>query len=341
MFTLNLVRIIAMSLISVVVPAYNAEYTIRDTITSVLKQTFSDFELIVINDGSTDKTLEVVSTIQDYRIKIFSYENGGLPVARNRGISHAIGEFITFLDADDLWTQDKLELQLSALQKHPEAGLAYSWTVSMDEKGEKFYPGVSVSFEGNVYRQLLLGNFIASGSNAMLRRQAIESAGEFDPTLKSIEDWDYWLRVVRHWSFVVIPKPQILYRQSSTSMSTKVEKMENCALIVVERAFQCAPQDLQYLKSQSLAFVYHYSAELCLRHSTNNRSDFKEINKRLWMAIRLYPKILMAKKMQVLLIKWLLHQVIPTEVANSVLRLIKKVRSTPIQKLPNGFDLNT
>ncbi|GAB4190982.1 MAG: glycosyltransferase [Coleofasciculaceae cyanobacterium] len=325
--------------VSVIIPVYNGEKTILKTIQSVQEQTFSNFEIIVINDGSTDGTLEQVSTVQDSRIKIFSYTNGGLSVARNRGISHATGEFLTFLDADDLWTPDKLELQLAALQAHPEAGLAYSWTVSMDEKGEKFHPGISVSYEGNVYRQLLLGNFIASGSNAMLRKQAIESAGEFDPTLKSIEDWDYWLRVVPHWSFVVVPKPQILYRQSSSSMSAKVEKMEKCALIVVERAFQSAPQELQHLKSQSLAFVYHYSAELWLRHSITNRSDFKEVNKKLWMAIQFSPKILLTRKMQVLLIKWLLHQIIPTEVANSALQFIKKVRATPIQKIQTGFEL--
>jgi len=103
-----------MPLISVI-PAYNAEHTILKT--PVCSRTnFSNFELIVINDGSTDRTLEILNRIVDTRLKIFSYENGGLPVARNRGIIHATGEFIAFIDADDLWTSDKLELQLAALQ---------------------------------------------------------------------------------------------------------------------------------------------------------------------------------------------------------------------------------
>jgi glycosyltransferase involved in cell wall biosynthesis len=330
-----------MPVISVVVPAYNAGKTIQNTIDSVLKQTFSDFELIVINDGSTDKTLEILDKIQDPRLKIFSYENGGLPVARNRGITQATGKFISFIDADDLWTHDKLELQLAALQNHPEAGVAYSWSVFMDDKGEYFHADEPIFYEGNVFAKLLLRNFIAHGSNLLIRREAIELIGDFDLTVPPCADWDFYLRLAARWSFVVVPKPQILYRQSSSSMSAKVEEMERCSLMVVEKAFQSAPQDIQHLKSQSLAFVYHYSAELWLRHSTNNRSDFKEVNKKLWMAIRLYPQILLTKKMQVLLIKWLLHQVIPIGVASSALRFIKKVRATSIQKIQNEFELNS
>lgn len=104
-----------MPTISVIVPAYNAENTILETIGSVQQQTFSDFELIVINDGSNDRTLELLNSLTDSRLKIFSYENAGVGVARNRGISHATGKFIAFLDADDLWTPDKLELQLATL----------------------------------------------------------------------------------------------------------------------------------------------------------------------------------------------------------------------------------
>ena len=115
-----------MPTISVVIPAYNAEHTILDTIKSVQQQTFSDYEIIVINDGSEDRTLELVEQVEDSRVKVFSYSNGGLSTARNRGIARATGEYITFLDADDLWTPDKLEAQLAALQKHPEAGVAYS-----------------------------------------------------------------------------------------------------------------------------------------------------------------------------------------------------------------------
>ena len=327
-----------MSTISVVIPAYNAARTILETVVSVQKQTFSDFELIVINDGSTDRTLELLNTIQDHRLKVFSYENGGLPVARNRGISHATGEFITFIDADDLWTPDKLELQLEALQKHPEAGVAYSWTLSMDEKGEKFYPGISVSCEGDVYRQLLVSNFIASGSNAMLRRQAIESAGEFDPTLKSAEDWDYWLRVAPHWSFVVVPKPQIFYRQSSNTMSSKVDCMEEYQLKVLERAFKSAPMELQSLKNQSLAYVYQYSCQLCLTRIPG-LEGVKQAGQKLGRSIQIYPNIFLYKKTQTLILKLLLNLLLTPKIANYLLQKIGNIRANPVEVVLSKSDV--
>ncbi|NES72852.1 MAG: glycosyltransferase family 2 protein, partial [Okeania sp. SIO2D1] len=113
-----------MTLISVIIPVYNGEKTIRDTINSVLKQSFADFELIIINDGSTDSTLEVINSFQDHRLKVFSYPNAGQGASRNRGIELAKGEYISFIDADDMWTSDKLEKQLQALQDNPQAGVA-------------------------------------------------------------------------------------------------------------------------------------------------------------------------------------------------------------------------
>jgi glycosyltransferase involved in cell wall biosynthesis len=296
-----------MPTISVIIPAYNAERTILQTIASVQQQTFSDFELIVINDGSKDQTIELLNNVVDERLKIFSYENGGLPVARNRGISHATGEFMAFLDADDLWTADKLESQLTALQQHPEAGVAYSWTYFMDEQGKSSSLGEPLFFIGNVYAQLLVSNFIASGSNPLIRRQAVESVGEFDTTLKSCEDWDYWLRLAARWPFIVVPKHQIFYRQSSRAMSSKVEVMQKANLIMIEKAYRAAPLELQFLKNQSLAWIYRYCAEKVLQYSTNDISDVHRAGLKLWMAIRLNPKILLQKYTRNL-IKWFIKR---------------------------------
>ena len=109
-----------MSIISIIIPVYNAEKTIESTINSVLNQTFIDFELIVINDGSTDSTLEIVHKITDPRLKVFSYANANQAASRNRGIAKATGEYIAFLDADDLWTPDKLESQINMLKNNSE-----------------------------------------------------------------------------------------------------------------------------------------------------------------------------------------------------------------------------
>lgn len=314
-----------MPTISVVVPAYNVERTILETLRSVQKQTFSDFEIIVINDGSTDGTVELLNTVQDPRLKVFSYSNGGLPVARNRGISQAKGEFITFLDADDLWTPDKLELQLAALQQNPEAAVAYSWTCNMDEKGENFYPGHQVNFEGNVYPKLLLGNFISSGSNIMIRQKAIASVGEFDPTLKSCEDWDFYLRLAASWQFVVVPKPQILYRQSSGAMSSKTDVMERYHILVLDRALQTAPPEFQALKNQSIAILYQYLAGLCLAR-VNDINQVKQASKKLRMAIRLYPKILLDRITQRYMMKCLIMQLLSPKIASYFTRSVSKTR---------------
>jgi GT2 family glycosyltransferase len=320
-----------MPTISVIVPAYNAERTILETIKSVQQQSFTDFELIVINDGSSDRTLELLLAVEDSRLKIFSYENGGLPVARNRGISHAGGEFIAFLDADDLWTPDKLELQLAALQKHPKAGVAYSWTHFMDEQGGSFHAGEPILFEGDVYADLLVWNFIASGSNPLIRKQAIESVGEFDPTLRSCEDWDLWLRLAARWPFVVVPKPQILYRLSSTSMSSKIKVMEEAHLTTIERAFQSAPQEIQHLKHQILANVYRFLAHLCLTRVPNGVGA-KQAAQKLQTAIRLYPQILLERKTQVLVVKLVLIRLLSPKIASNFLNLISKFRANKVQK---------
>lgn len=303
-----------MTQISIIIPAYNAESTILETIKSVQEQSFSDWELIVINDGSTDNTIELVNAIKDSRIKIFSYENGGLPVARNRGISQATADFIAFLDADDLWTVDKLELQLAALQKNPKAGVAYSWTLNMNETGDTFHSGDNVFFKGNVYGELLITNFIANGSNPLIRREAIESVGEFDPTLSSCEDWDYWFRLASHWDFVVVPKPQILYRHSSRSMSAKVDIMEETYLTVLNRALKAAPPEFQTLKNKCLANGYQYLTGMQLAHVTNTE-QLAQAAEKLWKAIHFYPKILLERRTQRYLLKLLIMQLLSPKIA--------------------------
>lgn len=315
-----------MPTISVIIPAYNAERTILETIASVQQQTFSELEVIVVDDGSTDRTLELIRSVKDERLKIFSYENGGVCVARNRGISHATGEFIAFLDADDLWTSDKLEAQLAALQQHPEAGVAYSWTYFMDEQGASSSPSESKFFEGNVYAELLVGDFIYTASNPLIRSQAIESVGNFDTTLKTCEDWDYWLRLAARWHFVVVSKHQIFYRRASGSLSSKVEVMKEASLIALEKAYLAAPPELQYLKNKSFTSFHKYCADLYLKHSTD-MSGVKEAGQHLWMAIRLQPQTLLNKRFQKLVIKFLLLRIFSPGITKNFLQLFNKIRA--------------
>ena len=245
-------------LISVIIPVYNGEKTIRETIDSVLNQTYSNLEIIVINDGSLDLTLNVVYSIRDCRLKVFSYQNSGVSISRNRGIERASGQFISFLDADDIWTPEKLEEQLKALQTNPQASVAYSWVDYIDENGDFFRHGNHITMNGNAYEKMLIQNILENGSNPLIRRQALINIGNFDQSLKFAEDWDMWLRLASRYNFVTVPYAHVLYRTSSYSVSTNVLEMEKFSLEFIEKAFNQAPASLQYLKRKSLTNLYHY-----------------------------------------------------------------------------------
>lgn len=309
-----------MPLVSVVIPAYNSEKTLLQTVASVLNQTYQNIELIVINDGSTDGTLAQLETVQDSRLKVFSYENGGLATARNRGIERASGDYLTFIDADDLWTPEKVEAQVTALQQRPEAGVAYSWTRAMDSSGTLFYEGNHESYAGDVYAPLLRCNFITSGSNVMITRKAVAASGVFDSSLRYCEDWDYYLRLARTWPFVVVPRYQILYRQTEGSLSTNVAKMEAAYKTVCDRAFQNVPPAVQQLRPECLAHVKQYLAQLALKNASD-RVNLPIAGRNLWQAVRHWPRILTESKTWKLLIKLTLLWLVPS----SGSRLLKKV----------------
>ncbi|MEH1944561.1 MAG: glycosyltransferase [Nostoc sp.] len=251
--------------ISVIIPAYNSEKTVKHTIQSVLNQTFTDLELIVINDGSQDSTLEVVTQIQDSRIKVFSYSNAGGNVSRNRGLNRAVGEFVSFLDADDLWTPDKLESQLKALQENISAKVAYSWTDYIGANGQFILSGKRINENQNVYEKLLINNFLENGSNPLIDRKALITLGGFDESLSAAQDWDMWLRLASKFDFICVPSVQILYRISPYSVSSNLVRQEKACLQVLERAYKERPSlrdatrtTLKNSWNISLANLYKY-----------------------------------------------------------------------------------
>ncbi|MER3492124.1 MAG: glycosyl transferase family A [Mastigocladus sp. ERB_26_2] len=257
--------------ISVIIPTYNSEKTIRHTIESVLQQTFSDFELIIINDGSTDSSLEVISQFQDSRIKVFSFDNAGGNVSRNRGLKQATGEFVSFLDADDLWTPDKLELQLNALKANPQAAVAYSWTDYIDEQGKFLLSGTHITAHGNVYEQLLISNFLENGSNPLIRREVLVELGGFDEELTAAQDWDMWLRLAQNFNFIAVPRVQILYRISANSLSTNLVIQEKASIQVLNKACSTNTQDLNHLRRKSLTNLYKYLTCKALQQPFNRK----------------------------------------------------------------------
>jgi glycosyltransferase involved in cell wall biosynthesis len=319
-----------MPTISVIIPTYNAIKTVLDTIASVQAQSYRDIEILVINDGSTDNLLGCLApTVKDARVKIYSYPNGGLSVARNRGIARSTGEYIAFIDADDLWTPDKLERQLQALEANPSAGLAYSWTYFMEEDGQRYHTDRPIWFEGDVLKDLILWNFLCHGSNPLIRRSVIDAVGEFDPTLPAAEDWDYWLRIAAQWEFALVPQPQIYYRQSGGAMSAKVEVMEMAQLEVLDRAVKRSPASLQSYHRQAMAKIYQYSAQLYLIHGKGRQTQ-RLVYRKLWQTLRLNPRFLLDRKTQKLMLKALLITIFPWQTAKQLLRNFSKGKAQTV-----------
>ncbi|OKH33364.1 glycosyl transferase family A [[Phormidium ambiguum] IAM M-71] len=316
-----------MPLISVIIPVYNGEKTIQETIESVLNQTFSDLELIIINDGSQDATLDVVSHIRDERLKVFSYPNAGVAESRNRGISLAKGDYISFIDADDLWTKDKLESQLKALQENPQSAVAYSWTKCIDESGEMSRRGSHISVTGNVYAKLLLIDFIENGSNPLIRRQALTEIGNFDRSVVPSEDRDMWLRLAASYDFVCVPTAQILYRQLSNSASANVVKQEVASLKAIEKAFTQAPASLQHLKKHSIANIYKGLAFKALEAKPQPKQGLIAA-RLLWHSVKNDLTFLKTRVMWKALLKILVMVIIPPNISQYLIRKFKSIFNT-------------
>lgn len=315
-----------MPLISVIIPVYNSEKTIKETIESVLNQTVTDLEIIVINDGSKDKSLEVISRIVDPRLKIFSYPNAGVSASRNRGISQATGEYISFLDADDLWTPDKLEAQLKTLHANSQAAVAYSWTNWIDESGQFLRPGGHIAANGNVYEKLLLRDFVESGSNPLIHRKALAEVGGFDESLTSAADWDMWLRLAAHYEFVAVQSPHILYRVSPNSMSSNVWRMEAESLQIIERAFAEAPESLKSLKREVVGNRYKYLTIKALEGLPERRRGLTA-TRFLWQAVRNDPTWLKKTQlMSIILFKIAIATLLPPRQAQTLMALAKRTK---------------
>lgn len=248
------------SVVSVIMPAWNAAGTIVEAIESVLQQSFSDLELIVVDDGSTDDTADQVRSMHDPRLALLSIPHSGVGAARNRGVAAACGDYISFLDADDIWLPDKLEVQVELLEAQPAAGAVYGFVDKIDADGTARRPIFRQVAEGWILETLLVWNLIANGSNLLVRRHAFEQVGGFDESLEAAEDWDLSIRLARVCEFVCVPRTLVLYRQGANTLSTRVHTVERSYRRALERVYGDVPSDLQRLRPLSLAVFYQYLA---------------------------------------------------------------------------------
>lgn len=260
--------------VSVVVPVFNGASTLAGTLGSVFAQTFTDFEVIVVDDGSTDATPHILRDIGDPRLRVLSFANGGPSASRNRGIGEARGEYIAFLDADDQWTPDKLALQVAALDANPRAGLVYSWTDCFDEGGGFLRHGSHVRLEGPGYEALVARNVLDNGSSPMVRRSVLAAVGGFDESLRNAEDWELWLRIARHHELACVPRVQVFYRVRPQSGASATERQAASTLAVLERALQRIPEASrrEELRRTVTANLYKYLA-VRLAETSSSRAD--------------------------------------------------------------------
>ena len=313
-----------MTAISVVIPVYNGERTIREAISSVLRQTFQDFELIVIDDGSQDSTVDILASIHDSRLRYFSYPNAGPSASRNRGFVQACGEYISFLDADDLWTPDKLEAQLIALREKPEAAVSYSWTDFIDEAGKPLGYGIHHTANGYIFPDLLERFFIGSGSNALIRSAVFDQVGGFDESVVPAEDWDIFLRLAARYLFIAVPKAQILYRVVEDSLSGNVLRQERAMVKMIERAYSHEPgKSFQHLRKYTYANMYRFLSDRALK-SERSRQNWFHSARFLWRSFTYDPRILKQGSYVLTLILKLASSIVLTKQQVKALRAMVK-----------------
>jgi glycosyltransferase involved in cell wall biosynthesis len=228
-------------LVSVIIPTYNYARYVRQAVDSALAQSYPDREIIVVDDGSTDNTRQV---LQDYGDKIaYIYQaNQGLSAARNTGIRAARGDFIALLDSDDLWHPRKLELQVDCLTRHPEIGLLA--TEQFTDRGED-WPPLGDDPARACPLELTLDEVVGKArfgpSSAVIRRRCFDVVGFFDPGLRCVEDRDMWVRLASRFGLAKLPLPLMWYRVHPSSLSSKSALMEQHELRVLNKLFAEIP----------------------------------------------------------------------------------------------------
>jgi glycosyltransferase involved in cell wall biosynthesis len=221
--------------VSVIMPTYNYGRFIADALKSVLAQTVRDLEVIVVNDGSTDCTVDVVrSFLMDPRVRYESIPHGGAPVAKNTGIRLSRAPLVAFLDADDVWLPHKLERQLALFKADPELGVAYSRRRLMNEEGVELTYEQPVLHRGLVLEPLFRTNFVCQ-SSAVVRRAVLDEVGLFDELRAVVQDYDLWLRVAARYRFDYVDEPLVLYRVGHASLTARTENRLLVALDIMQR----------------------------------------------------------------------------------------------------------
>jgi glycosyltransferase involved in cell wall biosynthesis len=346
-------------LVSVIIPCYNRAHIVRETIDSVLAQTYRNLEALVIDDGSTDDTREVVSSYPDPRIRYFHRENGGLSAARNSGLNNARGEFVAFLDSDDTWHPWKLAAQIEIFRRHPEAGLIWSDMSTFTSIGEilslrhlRTYYAVyeSVNFErthrragtltelvsdappdlaecpyyvADVFKEMFGGNLVHP-STAIVRRERLQKSGPFEPevTGPGAEDYHFYFRVTAHGPVAFLDAPTTLFRLHESQMTTSNRLHEARGnLTVVLHWLQRHPSVLPHSRIRERLAGSHAWLGAEELYAGNSRGAIRH----LWRSFRLHSRRRTALMLMISLL--------PQKVAHILRRWKQAVRGAVKQRI--------
>ncbi len=312
-------------LVSVVMPAFNVERFITRSVESVLGQTFPDFEIVVVDDGSTDKTVEMLLPFSDHRLRIIKQAHSGSSAARNVGVELTTGPYIAFLDGDDLWAPEKLDRHVKFLEDHPEVDLTFSHSHVIDENGLST-GRVSRLVHGYIsFRRLLIENVVHNGSAVVMRRDAIERAGRFDVTLPSAVDHDLWLRVAlaRHNNICCIPQVLTFYRMREGQVTKDWRRMEASWTMLIDKMRRLAPAEVAAVEMKARSGFYRYLAYIA--YETTQYGESRALFCKAWRGDCAH--LLFDRRMWLLAAALTTRTVLPTPLHRQLDRLARDFRS--------------
>ena len=226
--------------VDVIIPAYNAAHYLPIAIESVMAQTLEDWRIVLVDDGSTDNTADVVSPYLESLGKKLLYlrqPNGGLPAARNAAIRNSSAEFLALLDADDIWLPNRLQDSLKSFEGRPHVGLSYGYISRVGPDGAVIdtFAAPQRNGEGRIATSIYTRAVYLPCPTITFRRRCVDEVGMFDETMRATEDRDLWLRIAQRYEVALVPHLLAYYRTSPTSMTTDPERMLKAQMQFIEK----------------------------------------------------------------------------------------------------------
>ena len=274
-------------LLSVVIPAYNIEEFILPAVRSVLSQEVESMEVIVVDDGSTDATAEVVTTIRDDRLRLIRQANRGLAGARNTGIRYARGKYIAFLDGDDVWFPQKVQKQLELMESNVNLGFTYTYSAYINQNGERSGQLWVTSIREPSFKDLIKRNHVMA-SSVVARKDCVLQAGLFDENLRACEDQEFWVRILYKTKYKARLLPEVLagYRVRAGSLTLNFAHQVDNAYKVMEKFAEYIPEFTQNLKQRSMAEAYRIASRKAL-----SEGQLQVAGQLMRQSMQLYPTI--------------------------------------------------